>query len=304
MRLLLLSVFALFTSATPSIAAGTVGWFLEVLPGRSAPDSFAPGFQPAPNGLPDGAVAQTLSGDIREAWYIEPTGRYGHAILGDGIEAGGLSVKTASGEVMRFVLPDTDVFEDRTPRLADLDGDGRTEVVTIKASVRLGGSVTVYGLRDGTLRELGTTGYIGRANRWLNIAGIDDYLQLGRKQIAYVQTPHIGGTLFLYDFDGSGLTRLVSKTGFSNHAIGSREMDLSATLDATGDGIPDLLLPTDGLRVLKLLSFASGQAREEASITLPGRLASGIVQEAAPAGPAFVFGLADGRTYRLQKRPR
>ncbi|MGB0630939.1 MAG: hypothetical protein ACPGRZ_09605, partial [Alphaproteobacteria bacterium] len=82
---------------------------------------------PAPgNALPDGLVAVSSRGDIAAAWYTEPTTRYGHAVLGDAIEAGGLRIRTRDGDVLDYALPQTEVFEDRAPRLADLDaGRGR-----------------------------------------------------------------------------------------------------------------------------------------------------------------------------------
>ena len=253
----------------------------------------------APNGLPDGHVAKASGGDIRAAWYSEPTTRYGHGVIGDAIEAGRLNVKTRSGEIFSLDLPETEVFEDRTPRLADLDGDGLTEVITIRSSSRGGGSVTLYGVRDGALSEIASTGFIGRANRWLNIAGIADYLGSDSLQIAYVETPHIGGTLRLYEFKGGPLREVLSARGFSNHAIGSRNLGLSATADMNGDGIADLLLPTNSRRELKPLSLNSGTVREIASIKLPAELATDIHVERSAGGTAFLFGLDNGRFYRL-----
>ncbi|MBV6658846.1 MAG: hypothetical protein KI785_13875, partial [Devosiaceae bacterium] len=96
----------------------------EAAPSSTSTRSLAERCSPAPNGLPDGCVAQGAA-DIARAWYEAPTRRYAHAILGDAIEAGTLAVRTRAGATLRFVLPDNEVFEDRTPRLVDLDGDGR-----------------------------------------------------------------------------------------------------------------------------------------------------------------------------------
>lgn len=40
--------------------------------------------------------------DIRAAWFAAPTGRYGHAVLGDGIEAAALKVEMVSGELLSY----------------------------------------------------------------------------------------------------------------------------------------------------------------------------------------------------------
>jgi len=222
--------------------------------GAASPSLFAERCQRAPDGLPDGCVA-TGARDIAAAWYTRPTGRYAHAILGDAIEAGALRVRLASGGESELVLPESEVFEDRTPRLADLDGDGRMEIITIRSSLRQGGSVAVYGLRGAEIVELGATPFIGRANRWLNIAGIADFLGRGDRQIAFVETPHIGGTLKLARFDGASLRVVASMGGFSNHEIRAREQRLSGVADFDGDGAMDILLPDARREQLVAVSF-------------------------------------------------
>ena len=87
-------------------------WVVEEITDGSVPKDIVPDDRAiAPNGLPDGRVT-TGTGDIAEAWYSEPTTRYAHAVLGDGIEAGALRVKNQRGEVYTFRLPSTEVFED------------------------------------------------------------------------------------------------------------------------------------------------------------------------------------------------
>lgn len=236
---------ALFFSALLFLAPGstalTQDWQVQQL-GSVSDSVFAEHCSRAPSGLPDGCVVRG-NGDVRSAWYVAPTTRYGHGILGDAIEAGGLRVELANGAQTTLTLPEDQVFEDRTPRLADLDGDGRTEVITIRSSTRLGGSVAVYGVRGEALVELGATPYIGRSNRWLNIAGIADFTGQGGLQVAFVETPHIGGTLKLAAFHGNAMQVVAQIGGFSNHGIRSREQRLSAVADVDGDGLMDIILP-------------------------------------------------------------
>ena len=247
--------------------------------GAASPSLFAERCQRAPDGLPDGCLA-IGTGDIATAWYTRPTDRYAHAILGDAIEAGALLVRLANGTERELVLPESEVFEDRTPRLADLDGDGRTEIITIRSSLRRGGSVAVYGVRGGEIIELGATPFIGRSNRWLNIAGIADFLGRGDRQIAFVETPHIGGTLKLASFDGAGLRVVASMAGFSNHAIRSREQRLSAVADFDGDGAMDLLLPDARRSQLLAIGFVP-QARRLAVLDPGGDVAAMIADSGA-----------------------
>lgn len=219
--------------------------------------------KPAPaNGLPDGSVATAPSGDISRAWYAQPTERYAHGVLGDAIEAGSLVVTAADGRELEFILPDTQVFEDITPRIADLDGNGTNEVITLRASRTGGGGVVLYGLVDGDLRELAAGSENGRPNRWLNIAGFLPRSD-GGLTIYGVRTPHIGGRLFALDFKGGAISeRNDIALDVSNHVIGSRELDLSA-VGAFG-GRTELVLPSQDRRRLRF------PLSERADIPLPG----------------------------------
>lgn len=224
------------------------------------------------DGLPDGRIASASSGDVRQAWYGRPTTRYDHAVLGDGIEAGSLVARDAAGQLHELVLPESHVFEDITPRIADLDGDGRNEIVAIRSSLARGGAVAVYGLRDGELKLLDASAEIGRSRRWLNVAGIAGYHGAGRPVVAWVETPHIGGTLKMATFENGRLKRFgKNRTGFSNHFIGSREQGLSATGDFTGDGRLDLALPSDDRRSIVVVSRGA-----IARTRLPGRVATAL----------------------------
>lgn len=296
---LLITGCTVFADAAPVQA----GWQVRKIDPSSMPrDVVTETRRRAPNGLPDGLVAtHTGGGDIASAWYAAPTTRYRHAILGDAIEAGVLKVKTKAGDVLSLTLPKRYVFEDRYPRLADLDRDGKIEVITIRSSTASGGSVTVYGLQGGKLVQRATTGFIGRTNRWLNIAGIAPFLGGKAKQIAYVQTPHIGGTLFFYAFRNGGLKRVGSVEGFSNHEIGSREMRLSAVADVDGDGRVDLAVPSHSRSRLRIIGFGTKGPRSIASIKLPGRIDKAIAVDGSGPSVKFTVGLADGSLYEITR---
>lgn len=195
---------------------------------------------PAPDGaLPDGMIATAETGDIRRAWYGRPTDRYDHGVLGDAIEGGSLVVETANGRRREFALPENQVFEDITPRIHDLDGDGANEIVTIRSSLTGGAAVAVYGLADGELVERGTGSENGQANRWLNIAGVK------AETIYGVRTPHIGGRLFALRYEDGRFTEENDiARDLSNHIIGSRDLGLSALGDLDGDGEDELVIPS------------------------------------------------------------
>ena len=195
-----------------------------------------------------------------------------------------------------------EVFEDRTPRLADLDGDGTVEVIAIRSSLAKGASVTVYGLVGGKLNERASTGFIGRSNRWLNIAGIADFDGQPSLEIAYVCTPHIGGTLFFYAYRHGSLERIGSIDGFSNHVIGSREMRLSAVADVDSDGRDDLALPSDNRRTLRVIGLKPGSPVEFGAIALPGRIDKAIAVDGSGPPLRFTVGLGDGTAWRISRQ--
>lgn len=201
--------------------------------------------------LPESRAAFAGRGDIAAAWYARPTTRYQHGVLGDKVEGGSLVVE-ADGQRLEFLLASNRVFEDIVPRLADLDGDNRTEVITIQSSSTAGAAVVIYGLRGGKITELAKSDFIGTSNRWLNIAGIANYRnEEDSKQIVWVETPHIGGKIHMGIFDGEKF--IVAgpddfkwprgKAVMSNHAIGSRDQSLSVTVDIDGDDKLELILP-------------------------------------------------------------
>jgi hypothetical protein len=229
-------------------------------------------------GLPDGTVAISASGDIRQAWYARPTTRYAHGVLGDAIEGGSLIVATRNGNRREFVLPEAQVFEDITPRIHDLDGDGQNEVIAIRSSKTGGAAVVLYGLRDGVLTELGESTENGRPNRWLNIASIVDGSEGGPATIYAIRTPHIGGRLFSLTYSGGGVSEQNDiASDVSNHIIGSRELGMSATGDFGGDGKVEFVVPSqDRMRLRFPLSdrpdIALPEAIDKAIVFLDGRI--------------------------------
>jgi hypothetical protein len=247
-----------------------------------------------PEMLPDGIITRYGRG-IVEAWLVGPTKRYGHGVIGDGVEASGLRVIDEYNVVRSLDLPPDSVFEDRLARLVDLDGDGRDEILVVRSYLDAGAAVAVVGLRGGELKIVAESQPIGLPNRWLNPAGVGDFDGDGRMEFAVVVTPHIGGTLKIYELTDQGLRMEGKVFGFSNHAMGSRELGLSAVLDADGDGVPDLALPSADRRGLRIVSFQAGRFRELASIAHKARIDTAILASDLDrnGAPELVYGLDD-----------
>jgi hypothetical protein len=241
--------------------------------------------------------------DIRAAWFASPTGRYGHGVLGDRIEAAALKVRTASGGFPSHELADDSVFEDLTPRLADIDGDGRDEIIAVHSYADNGAAVALLGLRDGQLVRLAESDPIGLPYRWLNPVGAGDFDGNGVSEIAVVQTPHIGGILILYRWQGARLVETARRFGFSNHAMGSRVLGMSAMLDLDGDGGQEIIVPGQGRTKLKAVSHAGGVFRVLWSINNDARIATSIVTADLDGrgGEDILYGLADGSVMMLPR---
>lgn len=235
----------------------TVGWADEA-PLLTAAE--LPSRETEPGMLPDGRIAYG-NGQIRRSWLSEPTDEYDHAILGDGTEAKVLTVETADGAVLTVRAPQGTVFEDLRPRLWDLDGDGEAEAWVIRSGPQDGGRLEAYAVNKGELILRFATDPIGLGHRWLNPVGVADFTGDGLREVALVQTPHVGGNLILYRPAGAHLDQIMRVPGFSNHAIGSRALGLSWIGDIDGDGAADILLPGQTRRELAAFSMAHGGFR-------------------------------------------
>jgi hypothetical protein len=175
--------------------------------------------------LPENLIAFNDDSTI-SARYVDPTGRYNHGILGDTIEAGGLLVIKNKKEYY-YKLAETNVFEDLRPKLKDVDNDGEPEFITIQTHMDLGASVCIYKIVNGKFLKLCQSSYIGQTHRWLNIAAIDDLDNDGNIEVAWIQTPHIGGLLKIARVEGDSLQIVDEIDGVSNHQIGSRNLCLA-----------------------------------------------------------------------------
>ena len=175
--------------------------------------------------LPDSFVASSAAkSGIKAAWYDDATTRYAHGVLGDEIEAGALHAKTTEGKMVSITLETSQVFEDIQPRLADIDGDGRNEIITIRSHDQKGAQIAVYGITKespNSLSLVASTPYIGQAYRWLAPVGIADFDNDGAMDIAYIDRPHLAKMLRVWSYRAGSLQQFAQKQGLTNHKIGN-----------------------------------------------------------------------------------
>lgn len=263
--------------------------------GRIRLDSAPPPDERRPGMLPDGEVTRGSS-RVARAWLIGPTQRYRHGILGDAIEASGLSVERDDGGVFELRLDERSVFEDRRVRIADLDGDRIEELLVVRSYLDRGAALSLIALGPDELEPRAETPPIGRPHRWLNPVGAADFDGDGVTEVAYVETPHIGGILVLYEYRADALALEHRIPGFSNHAIGCRTQDLAALVDWDGDGTPDMAVPDAQRRALRIVTFAGGSFAELDRIESPSPITTAVIAAVLPPDKvaAIAYGLADG----------
>ena len=195
----------------------------------------------AVDALPDGRIVVGASG--RALVLTEPTNRYGHAVLGDEVEAAGFVVFDAgSGTVTASRTLDAPaVFEAVVPMWADVDDDDVDEIVLTVSDPDGGARIVVYE-EDGSLLAEGPP--IGRGFRWRHLIAVGPFGPGGETEIAVVRTPHIGGVLEMYRLQDEGLVIVDSLAGpFGSHALRSRNLDMAVAGDFDRDGQPEIVLP-------------------------------------------------------------
>lgn len=244
--------------------------------------------------LPDAVIATSASGD--RAWLAAPTRRYGHGVLGDAIEAGVLVFQNANGETRKLTLDEDAVFEDRYPRFADMDGDGDQEILVVKAYQNAGGALVLIDPDVSPLSVTAEAVAIGTPNRWLNPVGMGDVDGDGKVEALVVITPHIGGTLTAYEWRGDRLIKDHAIYGFSNHAIGSRELALSAVVDLDGDGVAEAIVPDASRRAMTIVRFNGTQPKIVAKVSAADGIAHRLVVHDLDGDgrPELTWGSGDG----------
>ncbi|MGR3623923.1 FG-GAP repeat domain-containing protein [Pseudophaeobacter sp.] len=198
--------------------------------------------------LVDLAAAWPLAAEIRAVEFAEPTTRYPHGVLGDSVEYGSLLIhwRNTNDKRLRYdavarqgttvvSLPQSRVFEDLAPRLVDLDGDGRSEVLVVESDARLGAQLAIY---DQSGDKIAATPPIGTRFRWLAPIGAADLDGDGHVEIAYIDRPHLAKTLRIWRFEAGKLSQVASATGLTNHRIG--EDFITSGLRDCGQG-PELI---------------------------------------------------------------
>ena len=230
----------------------------------------------AVNALPDARIVLDDAG--RAAIYIEATDeRYVHAIMGDALEAASLLVVNTVdlSTIGRVDLPGEQVFEGLSPIWADVDEDGRADLITTMSEGGAGATLQVY-RANGDL--LASSDPIGQSLRWRHQLAWGPFGADGENLLAEVLTPHIGGQVGFFRYDGAGrLERVNRLAGYTSHVIESPNLDMAVAGDFNGDGQPELVLPNqDRNEIAGLQMDAAGEIAVIWTLPLDGVLVTNL----------------------------
>jgi hypothetical protein len=163
-----------------------------------------------------GLMPLAATAEIVSASYAEPTQRYQHGVFGETEEWGDLAFGLSDGQTMILRLPETRVFEDIFPRLADVDGDGAPEMIVVETDLSLGARLAIYD----EMGFVAATPFIGQTHRWLAPIGVADLDGDGLVELAYIDRPHLARLLRVWRFQDGTLVEVAQAEGLTNHRLG------------------------------------------------------------------------------------
>ena len=245
------------------------------------------------NALPDARLLRDQMGQI--ILLSGATDSYRHGVLGDRLEASSMTVvdlRAKSPSVLDIPIPGDDVAEGIAPILADLNGDGRDEMVLTLSNARVGARLAVL---DSTGQIIAEGPAIGRGGRWRHQLVVAPLGPKSEIELVDVLTPHLGGVVEFFRMEGADLRLAARLPGFSTHLLGSRNLDMALAGDLDGDGRLELLVPTqDKSRLGGIRRTATG-AEVVWELPLPGRITTNIGAVSLPGGMLGVgVGGSDG----------
>jgi hypothetical protein len=236
--------------------------------------------------LPDARLL--LDHEGRALSLTHPTDRYRHGVLGDDLEATGISLLeiAPSLRILRNIqIVEPQVIEGITPIWADLNGDGAREIIVTLSDASRGARLVVYN----ELGEVVATGPdIGRGFRWRHQIAVAPFGPGGELELVDVLTPHLGGVVEFFRWQAEKLVRVASVSGYSSHALGSRNLDMAAAGDFDGDGRIELLVPSQNRERLGGIRHTSQGGETVWEVPIGGQISTNLSGLRYPDGRMII----------------
>ena len=207
------------------------------------------------NALPDSRIL--VDEDGRLLFLSNPTDRYAHGVLGDSIEATGITLVETNPEprvLQTISISEKDVIEGIYPIWADMNNDGEREIIVTLSNAQDGARILAF-REDGSLLAEGPA--IGTGYRWRHQLVVAPFGSSDENLLAVVRTPHIGGVLEFYKLNGNKLHIVKTISGVSTHSIGSRNLFTAQAGDFNNDGQIGLLAPDQSHSNLGIVNVES-----------------------------------------------
>ena len=234
------------------------------------------------NALPDARIL--LDEQQRLLLLTDPTRRYTHGVLGDGIEATSITLVETTPQLkvaLKFVVDPAGVFEGIAPIWVDLNHDQQREIIVTRSDNNQGAQIIVFS-EEG--KELAKSPGVGQEFRWRNQMAAAAFDPDGELELVDVLTPHIGGVVEFFRLEGNRLNLTAQRRGYTSHVIGSRNLDMALGGDFDGDGKFEVLIPTQDRRQLDALQHQSSGAEVIWSLPLTGYVTTNIAATTSAEG--------------------
>ncbi len=242
--------------------------------------------------LRDALILQNDEGQLLV--LSEPTEQYPHGVLGDEFEARSISLVDLFPEFSsrRIEVQQPLVIEGRSAIWVDVDEDGEDEIIVTASDAQQGARLLLFG-EDGALLAESTP--IGQGFRWQHQIAVGPFGPHGEFEIASVRTPHIGGEVNYYRWEGDRLILVANIDGFSSHVIGSRNLDMAIAGDFDGDGAPEVLVPDQAMLNLAGLQRVDSGVEVDWVLPIGSKLRSNLAAAVLADGSVILgAGRADG----------
>lgn len=251
--------------------------------------------------LPDSRIVHDKIGTI--VVLTDPTDAYAHGVLGDDLEAKSFTVVNMTDNppsVTRIRMEQDWVIEGTSALFHDWNDDGEREILVTRSRSGDGGQLALYSTSG---KKLATSASIGRSFRWRHQLAVANILLEGdtspQPTLISVLTPHIGGVIEAFRWQGNQLVLKDRLPGFTSHIIGTRNLDMAVMgqfLPHTNQRSPqNLLIPNQAKSHLGIISFSQNGPKVENSLELRNRIITNIsATQDLESNIAVAVGTSDG----------